>query len=155
YAGVVTFLEDDELPHAERYRAWLMRLGDAGLPIAILGHLGLPADPALLARLGVDPIDRPLIEPLQVRQQSALLGFEVAAEARRRELVPLRARAALTVHAAVEDAAGQRAIAVATGPAGGLALDPFVVQLGSDGQRRWILNPFEFFKLALHLPAAP
>jgi uncharacterized protein (TIGR01370 family) len=151
YAGVVTWFTDDVLADPEHYRSWLVRQLDAGVPLAIIGRLGFPADGALLERLGLATMDAQLIAPLKVRQQAALLGFEAMASPHARDVVTYRARPSLSVQVSVEDAVGQRAVAVATGPFGGLAFEPFVIT----EQRRWILNPFEFVKLALRLPLQP
>jgi hypothetical protein len=154
YAGVVTWFTDNELAQPERYRAWLMRQLDAGVPVAIIGRLGIDPDAPLLERLDLAEMESQLIEPLQVKQQSPLTGLEALAVPRRREISAYRARPGLDVKVSIEDAAGQRAVAVATGRFGGVALDPFVMQLVQK-QRRWVLNPFEFVKLALRLPHQP
>ncbi len=53
-------------------------------------------------------------------------------------------------------AAGEERTPVVTGPWGGLALDPWVVSMGDDNEeRRWHLDPFEFFRAALGLEGVP
>lgn len=155
YAGIVTWFTDDELPRPERYRGWLLRQLEDALPVAILGHLGIDADAALLARLGVTALEEAPEGPLRLRQTAKLLGFEAQPIPRLHELVPWQAGPGLAVAASVEDARGRALVAVASGAFGGFALAPFVLQQGSDEGHRWVLDPFAFLTRALRLEPLP
>ncbi len=53
-------------------------------------------------------------------------------------------------------AEGEERTPVVTGPWGGIALDPWVLSMGNDDEeRRWHLDPFEFFRAALGLAGVP
>ena len=86
YAGIVTYLTDDSLTVPLRYRAWLLQQLDAGVRVAIVGQPGIPLDGALLARLGLEPIDGGLIAPVKIARRAGTIGFEAEPEALGREL---------------------------------------------------------------------
>ena len=156
YAGIVTWFSDDELGRYEPFRKWLLEQLDGGMQVAILGRLGFPADPGIMDRLGLEQIERPMRSPLRIRQETGLIGFEAPAEPVAREIVQWRPRRKdVTDQVIVEDGDGQRATLVGITPWGGFAFDPLLIETDHDGHQRWILNPFEFVRLALRLPAMP
>jgi hypothetical protein len=154
YAGVVTWFGAN-VPQPDRYRAWLLRQLDGGVRVAVFGQLGVPADRALLGRLGLGLADAPRGPPRLVRA-SGLLGFEAQPRVSTREVPRFSAQdPAVKVLLGVVDGAGRSTAAVLTAPWGGLALDPYVVEEGYGGSRRWLLDPFGFLRSALALPQLP
>lgn len=156
YAGVVTWFADDALPRPGVYRRWLERQLDAGIPIAIVDHLGVVPDTQLLARLGLE-VTEPMRAPAHVVRRSPIVGFEMAPEAHLRDVRPWRAAAGggLVEEAGVADDHGHGATLVGIGTFGGLALAPFVVGPSGEGHLAWVLDPFQFFRRALRLGAMP
>jgi hypothetical protein len=153
YAGIVSWFNDDELDSSERYRAWVLRQLDAGIRLAAFDHLGFNADPAFLARLGLAPAQAPR-GALHIARADELIGIEAVPQPRRRGIAALRAIAG-DVHLSLEDASGARFDEVVTGPFGGVALSPFVIEGGYRGHQRWLLDPFAFLQRALDLPPLP
>jgi hypothetical protein len=155
YAGIVTWFAGDALPEPERYQDWLAGQMDAGMPVAILGRLGFSPNAELLRRLGLTQVDEPAL-PLRFVRRGDFALFEAE------PAVPWPALPAFTMadsvlraHLILSDAEGRHLVAVAVGPWGGLALDPYVMERGASGQVRWLLNPFKFLACALRLPPVP
>ncbi|MDE2149244.1 MAG: bifunctional glycoside hydrolase 114/ polysaccharide deacetylase family protein [Gammaproteobacteria bacterium] len=167
YAGIVTWF-NGPLAKPNRYRAWLLRqLGD-GVPVAILGEPGVALDGELLQRMGLRAAGDFDSASAQVAAHDDLVGFETLPER-----LPdyqsgfLPARAGVTAHLTLRDSRGNTLAPVLTGAWGGLALSPWLIEsapgvygptsgeAGTGGHQRWILDPFGFFKTALHLPDMP
>lgn len=155
YAGLVTWFGSDDLPEPARFRDWLTRQMDQGLRIAVMGRLGFAPDGSFLDRLGLAHGDS-LKTPVRMVRADALVGFEASASPLGRGVYPWRATApATTAHVELMDSHGARACPVVTAVWGGLALDPYVLEQGFEGHRRWILDPFAFFTRALALAPMP
>lgn len=156
HAGIITWFADDDAPDNGSYRRWLTARIDEGLRIAVFGRIGFDADAAFLARLGLERLPEAIEKPLRVRRRDALATGDSEVQPRARALSPLGASSgALAVHLSLEDARGQEAVAAATGPWGGVVLDPYAVDVGFHGRERWTIDPFEFLERALDLPRRP
>jgi hypothetical protein len=156
YAGIVTWFTDDEMPDTLGYPEWLLRQIEAGIPVAILGRPGFSASRTLLARLGLAAGATPPSQPLRIVQQDALVGLESDARRRSRGLLAWRVTDPdVTSHLRLADAQGEPIDPIVTAPWGGMALDPYVLDIGYQGRTRWILDPFAFLEKALALRPAP
>src|SRR5438270_749174 len=154
YAGIVTWFTDDELPDELGYPRWLAEQMDAGIRVAILGRPGFPVSKSFLARLGLAATVP--ARPLRLAERDDLIGFEAAPQLRSRALLGWHdASGTASVHLRLEDARGQSIDPVLTTAWGGLALDPYVIDVGYEGRTRWIVHPFSFLEQALGLEAAP
>lgn len=176
YRGILVWLHPGERPpDADAYCRWLERAMDAGLKAALLGQPGvLAADRgelrmpgscrAAFARLGLSfearlPDPDPLF--LEVERKDALVGFERAPSLRGiRELYLTRASPDARVHLRLRtrETPARASEPVVTGPAGGIALDPFLLYRNkevSPEQVRWVLDPFAFFERAFALEGLP
>ncbi|TMD62666.1 MAG: hypothetical protein E6I84_16890, partial [Chloroflexi bacterium] len=154
YAGIVTWFTDDELPDELGYPRWLAEQMDAGIRVAILGRPGFPVSKSFLARLGLAATVP--ARPLRLAERDDLIGFEAAPQLRSRALLGWHdASGTASVHLRLEDARGQSIDPVLTTAWGGLALDPYVIDVGYEGRTRWIVDPFSFLEQALGLEAAP
>jgi polysaccharide biosynthesis protein PelA len=154
YAGIVTWFTDDEMPSPERYEGWLTRQMDAGLRVAVMGHLGFAPTEALLRRLRIQAVVEPPRPPLRVAAADSLVGFEAAPAARGRELPPYTAPG-LIRHLQIVDADGHAFSPIVEADWGGMALDPYLTESGFEGRQRWIVDPFRFLSSALALPDIP
>lgn len=156
YAGVVLFLPDGGAEDDATAR-WIARQLDSGLRIAFLHGFGFTPPAALLARLGLGPANDSVQGDLRlVAQQKGMTGFEAPVRARRLERPPFRAAGAdVRSLLRVGDDAGGAWDGVVLGPWGGAAFDPYVLEEGLGGERRWILDPFAFLRAALALPPIP
>ncbi|WP_407293262.1 endo alpha-1,4 polygalactosaminidase [Stutzerimonas zhaodongensis] len=157
YAGVVTWMTSGPPDDAAAFNEWLGARIDESVPLAIMAVLPVSSD-RLLKRMGLRRVQLPAKgEVVVTSHDEAMLGrFEAPLVVRKRELVPLTlvqgggAVSALTL----TDSEQRQYVPVATGPAGGIALTPYVIEEGPDSQR-WILDPFAFVQRALRLPALP
>ena len=156
YAGIVTWFTDDEMPDSIGYPEWLLRQIDAGVPVALLGRPGFDASSSFLARLGLAAAPEQPHPPLRLAKTDEILGLEEPPRPRARGLVAWRAvDPAIAVHLRVEDSRGGATDPVITAPWGGMALDPYLVDVGYQGRTRWIVDPFAFLRTALALGPAP
>jgi hypothetical protein len=154
YAGIASWFTDDNLFRPSVLEAWLVAQMNAGLRVAMLGRPGIHASSALLGRMGLVEGRKPVVPPVAVVGTSALTGFEAPAAPRARDLPSWQAREG-DVHVEVRDSRGQRITPVVTGSWGGVALDPYVMDLGFQDRARWIIDPFAFFSRALDLEPIP
>ncbi|MHB8254657.1 MAG: bifunctional glycoside hydrolase 114/ polysaccharide deacetylase family protein [Acidiferrobacter sp.] len=164
YAGIVTWFRSNHLPQSAMLSKWLRRQIHNGVPIAILGSFGFPADPSHLQTLGltVGRVPRGLVPNRVAFANSRYIGFETRpAPAAPNNFLPLTLDAGQTL-LRLRDTRGQEEDAVGVTPWGGYALSPDVVTyLGaipgsrSNASAAWVLNPFRFFTKVLRLPAMP
>jgi hypothetical protein len=156
YAGIVSWFTDDEMPDALGYPQWLLRQVEAGVPIAMLGRPGFEASPGFLRRLGLDAFPDGTFRPVGIAERDPMIGLEAEPSLRRRGLHTWRAAASdVAVHLRIADGRGLVIDPVVTGVWGGLALDPYLVDIGYEGRPRWIVDPFRFLEKALALRPAP
>lgn len=164
YAGIVTWFENNHVPHSTVLRAWLRRQIHNGVPIAVLGNCGFALNRHNFKILGITagPAPRHLDPNRIVAADAYYVGFETPAlPAGPDDFVPLlvnHGHALLRlrdIHNHYEDA-------VALTSWGGYALSPDVINyLGAvpgpknKSPAAWIINPFHFFTKALRLPVMP
>jgi len=155
YAGIVTWFTDEEMPSPDSYERWLLHQIDAGVRVALLGHLGFAPSAGFLRRLGVTSAAHPPKSPLRIATVDRSIGFEAQPVARGRDLAAYVVPSTLTRHLQLEDADGQRFSPVFEGDWGGMALDPYLTESGFEGRQRWMIDPFRFLASALALPDMP
>jgi hypothetical protein len=157
YAGIVTWFTDDRVPNPTLYRDWLLRQVSSGMPVAILDHLGIAADPMLQQAMGL--VRKDGVVPGEVRLLCAdpqATGFEVQVTARQNVFYPLEVKGgAVQRLLSVQDSRGERMDAVFTTGWGGMAANPYLIDEGPLTSYRWIINPFVFFTQALKLKPLP
>jgi len=152
-AGIVTWFTDDDLPEALGYPRWLARQLDAGSRVAMFGRPGFPASKPLLARLGLDAAPASTARAVRVVRRDGLIGGEAEPLLRSRGLLRWHAVGAkVDVHLRIEDADGRSIDPVVTAPWGGLALQPYLLEMGYQGRARWIVDPTAFLQIALGIP---
>lgn len=153
-AGIVTWFSDDDLPESLGYPRWLARQLEAGSRVAMFGRPGFAAWKPLLARLGLRAAPAGDAPAARVIRRDALIGADAEPQLRSRGLLRWRAVAPeVVVHLRIADAEGQPIDPVVTAPWGGLALQPYLLEMGYQGRARWIVDPTAFLELALGLGA--
>ncbi|MDX8406985.1 MAG: endo alpha-1,4 polygalactosaminidase, partial [Mariprofundaceae bacterium] len=156
YAGIIAWFSDDNMPSPRRLTNWLMRQMDDGIPIALMHSLGMKPSKAFLDRLGLKAIPGKIKRPLRIVHQDAMAAMEAKPRPLARGLLPLQAvDPYVQVHERVEDARHVGMDVVLTAPWGGMALAPYVVEMGLDKHARWRLDVFRFLRTALHLEPMP
>lgn len=163
-AGIVTWFGSDHFPAAAGTWRWLRMQMKSGVPVAVLGNFGMPADASLLAplglRLGKPPPDG--LRRARIRRAApGYFGFESPPIASAPDFDPVQLDAPGTPLLELT-LAGRSEVAAALTPWGGYVLAPYVVRnlpqgnlTGGENQSAWILDPFRFLRAALHLPEAP
>jgi hypothetical protein len=156
YAGIAAWFTSDALSEPGRYRDWLVRQMDSGMRVALLGRLGFPPDGEFLRRVGLMPAGGP-VPPLRYVRRGDFALFEAEPdEPWGASAAFAAAHSSLEAHQVLSDAEGRYLVAVAVGPWGGVAVDPFVIEPGGpSGRSRWRINPFKFLGSALRLPVLP
>jgi uncharacterized protein (TIGR01370 family) len=156
YAGIVTWFTDDEMPDSLGYPEWLLRQVDTGVRVAIFGRPGFAVSKSFLARLGIAAAPGAPTHPLRIVQRDELIGLEAEPALHSRGLLGWSAAASdVYVHLRLEDAQGRPIDPVISAPWGGMALDPYLVDVGYQGRAKWIVDPFSFLAKALAVGPAP
>lgn len=155
YAGVVVWLEGDAVPNELAWQSWVAaRIGDH-VPVAFFGHFGFDAAATAGSTLDLQPVGDPVSAPISEAKRDPMVGFEIDPKPDVRDVLPIRvgshSRALLTL-----SANGTLVDEVAITPWGGYAMSPYtVVWVDGIEQKRWAIQPLEFLKAALQLPALP
>lgn len=155
HAGVVSWLDEGTTERLSWFEDWLVGVVDSGFRLVMLATLPSVAD-ALLDRLGLAPaVARKAPVAVGVVGEPELVGtFEAPLRVRKHQVPPVRSVGADNdVDLVIELDSGQSVTAVVTGPWGGMALQPYLVEDYGQGRRRWLLDPYRFLALALgHTP---
>jgi len=156
YAGIVSWFSDESMNSPGRFVQWLSRQLEDGVPLAILGSMGMQPGNEFFASLGLKPVSGELKKPLKIVYADEMAQMEAAQLPLSRGLFPLKAvDPAVQVHASIEDARHERMDVILTAPWGGMALAPYVLEKGLDEHARWRLNIFSFLEKSLRLEAMP
>jgi hypothetical protein len=155
YAGIITLFNEPVIPEHQKISRFLSKNYQQGLPIALLGYLGIPGHHKLIHQFGLDVGDlQPPIQSVALTKVSPLIQYEITIEPNITAFFPLTISRGEAL-AIVTASNGQEQVSAAITPFGGYALNPFVITQLPNGQNRWVLNPFEFIKRALQLPDIP
>lgn len=162
--GIVTWFNSDHFRHSAQTWQWLHAQMRAGVPVAILGNLGMPIRASGLASLGLRLGAQPppgLNRARIARADHRYFGFESPPLSSAPDFSPIQI-ARTGVPLLDVKLAQSTEVAAAITPWGGYVLAPFVIRSLPQGdltsgqlQAAWILNPFRFFRAALRLPDAP
>jgi polysaccharide biosynthesis protein PelA len=154
YAGIVSWFVDDEMAQPRTYERWLETQIANGLRIAMLNRPGFDATPGFLRKLGIVESSKKLVGPVSVAASGKMIGFETRPTPQVRGLLNWRATTG-EVHLELRDASGQTVTPVVTGSWGGVAMAPFMIDLGYEDRIRWIVDPFAFITRALDVEPMP
>lgn len=154
YLGLVTWFSSDTVPQPKKYRDWLLKQVKDGLKVAIFERLGFEPDSAFLKELDLRPVPDTPRPPFSVTESSELMGLEAKVPPPSEVSFRWHAGPSLRTHLVVQDSLKQELSAVVTGPWGGIAVAPFLLETLGE-HKRWILNLPEFLRLSLQLPVIP
>ena len=158
-AGIVTRFTDNSRTETRLYE-WLRKQIDAGLRVAILGDLGFRMDAARASALGLAlGTQKSALDPLRISHRDPIMGFELEPFPDRRSYLPLTVAAGKAGNVpllTLEGRGAERMDAAAFTGWGGYALYPYnVITLPGTTSKRWIIDPFAFYRRALALPEMP
>ncbi len=163
YRAIITWFVEP-FQDTARYVAWLDKATEAGLKLVVLGEL-VPKESdedavvlnRVLNRIGLQSANNFVVLTQKSRVVSAdpqMVGFEQAIDKALPGFPIILARSAsIRSHLVIEAPIGgqpMQSTVVATSSGGGYAAQNFTYSLDPNTNRlQWILNPFQFFKLAL------
>ena len=155
YAGVAMWNRGDV--NTPGYRDWLVKNLKDNTPFAFFGTLGTENDTELNQLLGITSVADVEEDTLALKSTDAMSDFEIEIPPRLSALSMMikSQHQANTSHMRFTDINKKEIDTVITGPWGGVALQPTVVEMDIDKQVDWIINPFSFLRKALHLTNAP
>ena len=158
-AGIVTRFTDQSRTEGRLY-VWLRKQMDAGVRVAILGSLGFRMDATRAAALGLSlGAQQTALDPLRISHRDPIMGFEIEPFPDRRSYLAITLAKGRPGGAPLLTLAGrgaERMDAAAFTAWGGYALYPYdVASLPGVNSKRWIVDPFAFYKRALALPDMP
>jgi hypothetical protein len=163
YRGIVTWFIEP-MAYAGRYLDWLDTATAAGVRVAVLSELAPPVPRShetvarrVLERIGLNTSEHYVTDTREVKvavNDRAMIGFERGLDAvfpdfQVFEPIPGRARVHLGVTVPIRGNVNSAALVI-TSMAGGYVADELSVYFEQNTDKlRWIINPFQFFKLAL------
>ncbi len=156
YAGVVVALRSDP-PNIALWRRWLLARVVQKMPVAILGRMGFPLDPAAGAVLGLSDVQgvENFQVPARVVKRAPMIGFEMLPAPDIKSLSNLHLAAGGDVLLQVE-VAGRQYDEAFISSWGGYVSETFTVAaVNSLPGDRWVVQPMQFFQQALQLPEIP
>ncbi len=158
-AGVVTRFTDQSRKEGALYD-WLRKQMDSGVRVAMLGAIGFRLDATRAAALGLSlGAQQAALDPLKVSHRDPIMGFELEPFPDRRSYLAItlaKNRASSTPLLTLTGRGAERMDAAAFTAWGGYALYPYdVASLPGVNSKRWIVDPFAFYKRALGLPDMP
>jgi hypothetical protein len=158
HAGLITWFDGDTTrlgPSRDDWRALLDTARSHAVPIVMFGSLP-PVGAETLAALGVArAANGGRVRATLKSSRPGYGDFEAPAPDREFVPVPLRLDGPANTAWVTMSLGDESIVPVATGPWGGYALHPYLLQEGFAGQRRWLLNPFDFIEHALGSVRAP
>jgi uncharacterized protein (TIGR01370 family) len=156
YAGIVSWFASDAPGRKPGFLDWIDRQRREGMKIAMFGSFPFPLSHQLARDFGINVgTARRAAQTLSIDFRDPLIGFESQPYAERRFFAPISAQNATPLLRWKSDA-GDTMDAAAITPWGGYVLSPYeMLSLPNDGGNRWVVQPFEFLRRALALPAMP
>lgn len=159
YAGIIIALDGLFLGKEQELYLWYRTQIQKKIPLVILNNLGFSLTPQKLKPFGLSIPD--FIFPahkVKMVYKSPLMGYEIPPVATEDNFVPLRLLQGKSL-LKLEDETGAVFDVAAITPWGGYFLTNnylIFVNGGTDnGDDRWTIDPFNFFKQALRLPDRP
>jgi len=147
YGGVIIWTSQDYEKPKKLYD-WVVKLKNAGIKVVFAGNFASAVDSAQLSRLGIAASYSDVEHTLHIAQKSAMMDYEIKTSLNIENLYlqPKDAKSLVTF----ENELGEKSVMAAITPWGGYAIgSAFMTELDQDNL--WVINPFQFFKEALHL----
>ncbi|MCP1119900.1 sugar ABC transporter [Robbsia andropogonis] len=156
YAGIVVWIDDENVPNVQAWREWIGGRIDAHVPIAFLGRFGFNLNDGAGQALGLRSVQGPFTAPVNVVHSDPLVGFEIQPNVDPRDIQGVRITDPQGQSLLRLNVNGQQVDEIGMMPWGGYALAPYkVVSLNGIELQRWAINPLSFLTRALRLPTLP
>lgn len=157
YAGVVTWF-DGIASRPGAWASWLRRTMGAGVRVAMFNQFGLNMDAPTAQMFDLQAVPGTPAGPLAVVSRDPIMGFELQPHPDRRMAVGVQVDSSVAgAQSLLRLSTGSYAYdAAAIMPWGGYVLQPFgVFRMPEVDQARWVIQPPDFLRRALQLPAMP
>ncbi len=156
YAGIVSWFLGDQSIRKPGLRDWITRQLDDGMRMAMLGTFAFPVTEPVAVKFGlVYSNPQRLDQSVSIEIRDPVMGFEAPPIADRSTFYPLRATQGTPLLRLRSDS-GDTMDAAALTSWGGYVISGYEsVTLAGDAGTRWVVNPIEFMRRALALPAMP
>ncbi|PVY77125.1 hypothetical protein C7414_10865 [Cupriavidus alkaliphilus] len=158
YAGVVMYLTGKVTAQPARFHAWVQARMAQGMPVVFLNDFGTSVSGAVARGFGLKAVGGRVSGPVEVLAKDPMMGFEMPVAPDRNQAEAIQ----------VPDGDGFRTLlrlrsgtltydAAAITPWGGYVLGPYAVHESGIGtaDSRWVVQPLDFLREALRLPAMP
>jgi len=158
YAGVVVYLSGNVTAQPGRFYTWVQARMAQGMPVVFLNDFGTNVSGAVARSFGLKTVKGRVSGPVEVLAKDRMMGFEMPVAPDRTQAEAIQ----------VPDGDGYRSLlrlrsgtltydAAAITPWGGYVLGPYAVRQSGNGnaQSRWVVQPLDFLREALRLPAMP
>lgn len=154
YAGIITWFDVPVVKDYHRLENWLSKQIGQGMPVLFMENFGVPRDSPLLKLLQVSMNERlEKSSNMGIQYKDKSIGYEAMPGFLPMDFFQVTAHKAKVLLRLVADGKTEDAIAIT--PWGGYVLQPFDAVVLPNGQSRWVVNPFEFFRQTLRLPDIP
>jgi uncharacterized protein (TIGR01370 family) len=156
YAGIVSWFADDQAVRKPGVREWLTRQREHGMRMAVLGSFPFPLTDSLAAVFGLSVGAPRAPRTVSIEVRDPLISHDSQPALGGRVFTPLRANQPSATLLRLRTDSGETMDAAALMPWGGYVLTPYESEPipGAPGDR-WLIQPVEFMRRALALPAIP
>jgi len=154
YAGIVSWFADDQAVRKPGVREWLTLQREHGMRMAVLGSFPFPLTDALAAAFGLSSGAPRAPRSLSVEVLDPLISHDAQSARPVRMFTPLRANRPSAMLLRLRTDSGETMDAAALMPWGGYVLTPYESEpIPGEVGDRWLIQPAEFMRRALALPA--
>ena len=155
YAGIVSWSSQEYA--VDTLRPWLMKQFTDRVPVVFMGTPPVALSAKMMAAMGIRHTSDFNVANASEVFRSDLIKPERSQSGRvdSMALDALSVDPENTAHLSYKDQSSAQVDAVVTGPFGGFALQPGVIENALDEEAYWVVDPFEFLRMALQLPNVP
>lgn len=155
YVGILMWLGSNYLEQNPKLQNWLIEQIQSHIPLVILDDLRTQLSPQFKKALGIT-IDENITtsKKVTITKQTKSVGYDTEPLPTVYNFTALKVRNSQP-QLQIKTNNGDISNAVAITPWGGYAINPFIVTELPNGQTRWVINPFAFFRKAFRLPLIP
>lgn len=154
YAGVVVTMYGT-VNNEKALHDWYLQQLRQHIPLVMINSFGFTLNKPNLAAFDMSTsLSTHRAHNLQILQKSPWLGYELPLVPNVQSFLPIRINQG-THLLRLEDETHAIGDVAAITPWGGYILFPYAYQATGYDTSRWVINPFTFFKHALHLPDTP